>query len=68
MSLLMRHLVQMITSIALARLLAPGHLSLVARPRVMIGLIDVLRDLGTAASLVQKEVIRSTDGALSYAR
>ena len=58
-----RRLTSLVTSIVLARLLSPTDFGLVAMAAVFIGFIEILRDMGTGAGLVQTS--RPTDELLS---
>jgi O-antigen/teichoic acid export membrane protein len=47
--------VSLITNIVLARLLAPSDFGLVAMAAVVIGFIDLFKDLGTATAVIQRK-------------
>lgn len=50
-----RRILALAANIALARLLAPSDFGLVAMAAVVIGLVDVFKDLGTGAALIQRD-------------
>lgn len=52
-----RRLLALAANIVLARLLTPADFGLVAMAAVVVGFIDVFKDLGTGAALVQREQI-----------
>ncbi len=52
-----RRVLSLLANIVLARLLAPADFGLVAMAAVVIGFIDVFKDLGTGAALIQREHI-----------
>lgn len=52
-----QQLLQFITLVLLARLLAPEDFGLMASAMVVIGFINVFRDLGISAALIQKKEI-----------
>ena len=58
-----RRLMSLLTSIVLARLLSPTDFGLVAMAAVFVGFIELLRDMGTGAGIVQTS--RPTDELLS---
>ncbi|MGH8523400.1 MAG: MOP flippase family protein, partial [Gammaproteobacteria bacterium] len=58
-----RRLMSLVTSIVLARLLSPTDFGLVAMAAVFVGFIELLRDMGTGAGIVQTS--RPTDELLS---
>ena len=58
-----RRLMSVVTSIVLARLLSPTDFGLVAMAAVFVGFIELLRDMGTGAGIVQTS--RPTDELLS---
>ncbi len=50
-----KQIIQFIVSVVLARLLAPEDFGLMAMALVVISFIDIFRDLGTTASIVQRK-------------
>lgn len=50
-----RQVVQLITTIVLARLLVPADFGLVSMAMVFVGFVFVFADLGTAAAVIQRE-------------
>lgn len=47
-------LLGLVSTLILARLLSPGDFGLVAMAMIVVGLVDVLLDLGVASALIQK--------------
>lgn len=58
-----RHLVTVVTSVILARLLAPADFGLVAMAAVFVRCVELVRDMGTGAGIVQAD--RPSDRLLS---
>jgi O-antigen/teichoic acid export membrane protein len=54
-SLFARRGLSLVTTIVLARLLAPADFGLVAMAAVVIGFIEMFKDLGTAAAVIQRK-------------
>ncbi len=52
-----RRILALAANIALARLLAPADFGLVAMAAVVIGFVDVFKDLGTGTALIQREQV-----------
>ncbi len=50
-----RQLVQILTSIILARLLSPSDFGLVGMTAIVIGFITLFKDLGTSAAVIQRK-------------
>lgn len=50
---------QLVTTIILARLLVPADFGLVSMSMVVIGFINVFKDLGTAAAVIQRKEVSS---------
>lgn len=46
---------QFVTTIVLARLLAPADFGLMGMTLVVIGFVDIFKDLGTAAAIIQRQ-------------
>src|SRR6185295_14147038 len=55
LSLFGRRGVSFLTSVALARLLTPSDFGLIAMSSVIIGFIEVFRDMGTATAVIQRK-------------
>ncbi|RMF97815.1 MAG: colanic acid exporter [Candidatus Schekmanbacteria bacterium] len=49
-----RQIAQLITTIVLARLLAPSEFGLISMAIVVIGFISIFKDLGTSAAVIQR--------------
>jgi O-antigen/teichoic acid export membrane protein len=58
-----RRILALLANIVLARLLAPADFGLVAMAAVVLGFIDIFKDLGTGAALIQRKQV--SDGLLS---
>lgn len=54
-----RQVIQFISTAVLARLLAPSDYGLLAMALVVIGIIELFRDLGSSAALIQRKEISS---------
>ncbi len=52
-----RQLIQLTTSIVLARLLQPSDFGLIAMATIFIGFVSIFNDLGTSAAIIHKENI-----------
>ena len=50
-----RQLIQLITSIIIARLLSPADFGLIGMANIIIGFIGIFQDLGTGAAIVQQK-------------
>lgn len=58
-----RRILALLANIILARLLAPADFGLVAMAAVVLGFIDIFKDLGTGAALIQRKNV--SEGLLS---
>jgi O-antigen/teichoic acid export membrane protein len=58
-----RQVVQLVTTIILARLLVPSDFGLVSMAMVVVGFVLVFADLGTAAAVIQREEL--SEGLMS---
>jgi PST family polysaccharide transporter len=58
-----RRALSLLTNIVLARLLAPSDFGLVGMAAVVIGFVEVFRDMGTASAIIQRRDV--SDGLLS---
>lgn len=58
-----RRILALLANIILARLLTPADFGLVAMAAVVLGLVDIFKDLGTGAALIQREQV--SDALLS---
>jgi O-antigen/teichoic acid export membrane protein len=56
-SQLIRQAIQMVTSLILARLLQPSDFGLMAMALVVIGFLNIFKDVGTSAAIIQKQEI-----------
>lgn len=63
MSTFGRRILALLANIILARLLAPADFGLVAMAAVVLGFIDIFKDLGTGAALIQRKDVN--EGLLS---
>lgn len=54
-------LIGLLSTLVLARLLAPGDFGLVAMAMIVVGLIDVLLDLGVGSALIQNRTADKAD-------
>ena len=54
-----RQVIQFVSTAILARLLAPSDYGLLAMALVVVGIIELFRDLGTSAALIQRKEISS---------
>ncbi len=54
-----RQVIQFVSTAILARLLAPSDYGLLAMALVVVGIIELFRDLGTSAALIQRREISS---------
>lgn len=54
-------LIGLLSTLVLARLLAPGDFGLVAMAMIVVGLIDVLLDLGVGSALIQNRAAGKAD-------
>jgi O-antigen/teichoic acid export membrane protein len=52
-----RRILALLANIVLARLLAPADFGLVAMAAVVLGFIDIFKDLGTGAALIQRKQV-----------
>lgn len=57
MSTFGRRIMALLVNILLARLLAPADFGLVAMAAVVLGFIDIFKDLGTGAALIQRKQV-----------
>jgi PST family polysaccharide transporter len=51
---------QLITTVILARLLAPSDFGLIGMAMVVIGFVNIFKDLGTAAAVIQRKELSET--------
>ncbi len=54
-----RQVVQILTTIILARLLPPADFGLIGMAAIIIGFIDIFKDMGTGAAVIQKKDLSS---------
>lgn len=55
-----RQVLQLVTTVVLARTLAPADFGLMSMAMVVIGFLNVFRDLGTSSAIIQREEISDT--------
>ncbi|HTY10700.1 MAG TPA: MOP flippase family protein [Bacteroidota bacterium] len=55
-----RQILQLVTTIVLARTLAPSDFGLMSMAMVVVGFLNVFRDLGTSSAIIQRNEISGT--------